>query len=88
MKEVFHWTEHLFWEIGWAFLSLLRGNVSEAVEMLYCIKVHLLYPGRSVSQKQPFFVIFKQKCTAIIGLLTIVCLCFLISLLVRKFFTL
>ena len=86
--EAIRWMEHLFWEVGWVVISLLKGNIQGAHEMLYWIRVHLLYPGKSVSQKQPLFIIFNQKILAIIGLLTIACLCFLISLLVRKFFTL
>ena len=86
--EAIRWMEHLFWEVGWMVIALFKGNIQGAHEMLYWIRTHLLYPGRSNVQKVPFFIIFKQKCTAAIGLLTVVCLCFLISLLVRKFFTL
>ena len=85
---VIRWIEQLFWEVGWVVIALFKGNIQGAHEMLYWIRVHLLYPGRSVSQKQTPFIIFKQKMLAIIGLLTIVCLCLLISLVIRKFFTL
>ena len=81
--EAIRWFEHLCWEVGWVVIALFKGNIHGAHEMLYWIRVHLLYPGRSVSQKQPPFIIFKQKTLAIIGLLTIACLCFLISSLVR-----
>ena len=84
MKEVFHWTEHLFWEIGWAFLSLLRGNVSEAVEMLYWIRVHLTYHGEYIPVKKLFLTEIKIKCTAIIGLSAMMFICFLIGNLINK----
>ena len=84
MKEAFHWIEHLFWEIGWAFISLLKGNVSGAIEMLYWIKIHVTYQGERIPVRLTLAESIKMRCIAIIGLSLVVFVCILIGYLIQE----
>jgi hypothetical protein len=79
MKQAFYWIEHLFWEIGWAFIALLKGNVSGAAEMFFWIKIHLTYSGKCSCEKTSFLAEVKVKCIAIVGLLVVLGVLLLLS---------
>jgi hypothetical protein len=85
MIEKYHWAEHLCWEIGWAFISLLRGNFSGAREMLFWIKIHLQCSGKKIHEKQSSLVVLRQKAVAIVGLLVLLFGMWLIGYLLRIF---
>lgn len=64
------WIEHLFWEIGWMAIQLLKGNIDGAIEMTYWIRIHLSFSGKCVGKsKLSFKQQVKNKCVAVFGLL-------------------
>ena len=70
IASIFDWFEHLFWEIGWMSIQLLKGNIDGAIEMTYWIRIHLTYSGKCVGKsKLSFKQQVKNKCVAVFGLL-------------------
>lgn len=70
ISSKFGWIEHLFWEIGWMSIQLLKGNIDGAIEMTYWIRIHLSFSSKCVGKsKLSFKQQVKNKCVAVFGLL-------------------
>lgn len=72
------WIEHLFWEIGWMVIQLLKGNIDGAIEITYWIRIHLSFSGKCVGKsKLSFKQQVKNKCVAGFGIMVTVGLLFI-----------
>ena len=71
------WFEHLFWEIGWMVIQLLKWNIDGVIEMTYWIRIHLSFSGKCMRKsKLSFKQQVKNKCVAGFGLLITIGLLF------------
>ncbi len=63
-----YWIDHLFWCLGAFYLSILRFDFKDAIELHYFIRIHLCYKSKLIGRvKLPFKRRFKNLLISLFG---------------------
>ncbi|MBA7627100.1 hypothetical protein ES703_34562 [subsurface metagenome] len=79
-----HWFKHLFWMLGNMYLNFLKGDIKNAIDSYYWIRIHVTYKSKLVKYtKSPFWQRMKMNTIVIFGILFTVFLLCMISLFIH-----